>query len=118
MRGKCHFRFRNLLSQHLWILLDTVPPLFVVGGIERVLAFTIQIGLSLVVLYAIRSRRSRFLLLAIATHTLIDFGAVLLAGNIIVAEVCVAACAVASLMWIIKSKRLFIEKEPLESEQS
>ena len=100
------------------VLTNTTPPLFVVGGIERVLAFAIQIGLSLVVLHAVRSRRSRFLLLAIAIHTLIDFGAVLLAGNTLVAEVCVAVFAVASLVWIFKSRSLFSDKEPMPSDQA
>ena len=99
-------------------LTDTAPPMFVVGGIERVLAFVVQIGLSLVVLYGIKSRRSAFLLLAIAIHTLLDFGAVMLARNTLVAEVCVAVFAIVSIVWILKSKRLFIEKESLDPEQS
>jgi len=99
-------------------LTDTSPPLFVVGGIERVLAFTIQIGLSLVVLYGIKSRKGLFLLLAIALHTLLDFGAVMFAGNTLIVETYVAVFAAASLVWILKSKRLFIEKESLDPEQS
>jgi len=104
-------------------LVDTAPPLFVVGGIERVLAFVVQVGLSLVVLYGIKSKRSTFLLLAIALHTLLDFGAIMFARNTLVggtfvAETYLAVFAAASLVWILKSKRLFIEKEPLDSEQS
>ena len=100
------------------VLVGTTPPLFLVGGIERVLAFLIQIGLSLVVLYGVKSRKSGFVLLAIVIHTLIDFGAVMLARNTFVAEVCVAVFAAASVVWILKSKRLFIEKEPLDSDHS
>jgi len=99
-------------------LTDTSPPLFVVGGIERVLAFTIQIGLSLVVLYGIKSKKGLFLLLAIVLHTLLDFGAVMFAGNTLIVETYVAVFAAASLVWILKSKRLFIEKESLDPEQS
>src|SRR5664280_92742 len=104
-------------------LTDTSPPLFVVGGIERVLAFVVQIGLSLVVLYGIKSRRSAFLLLAIAIHTLLDFGAVMFArntmvGGTLIGETYLAVFAAASIVWILKSKRLFIEKEPLDSEHS
>jgi len=99
-------------------LTDTPPPLFVVGGIERVLAFTIQIGLSLVVLYGIKSKKGLFLLLAIVLHTLLDFGAVMFAGNTLIVETYVAVFAAASLVWILKSKRLFIEKESLDPEQS
>jgi len=99
-------------------LTDTAPPLFVVGGIERVLAFTIQIGLSLVVLYGIKSKKGLFLLLAIALHTLLDFGAVMFAGNTLIVETYTAVFAAASIVWIMKSKRLFIEKESLDPEQS
>jgi uncharacterized membrane protein YhfC len=99
-------------------LVDTAPPLFVVGGIERVLTFVVQIGFSLVVLYGIKSKKGLFLLLAIALHTLLDFGAVMFAGNTLVVETYAAVFAAASLVWILKSKRLFIEKEPLDSEQS
>jgi uncharacterized membrane protein YhfC len=97
--------------------------MFVVGGIERVLAFVVQIGLSLVVLYGIKSRRSGFLLLAIAIHTLLDFGAIMFArntmvGGTLIGETYLAVFAAVSLVWIAKSRRLFIEKEPLDSEQS
>lgn len=100
------------------VLVDTAPPMFLVGGIERVLAFLIQIGLSLVVLYGVKSRKSGFVLLAIVIHTLIDFGGVMLARNTLVAEVCVGVFAAASIVWVLKSKRLFIEKEPLDSDHS
>jgi uncharacterized membrane protein YhfC len=99
-------------------LVNTAPPQFVIGGIERVLAFVVQIGFSLIVLYGIKSKKGSFLLLAIALHTILDFGAVVFAGNTLVGEIYVALFAVASIVWILKSKRLFIEKEPLDSEQN
>jgi len=99
------------------VLVDAAPPMFVVGGIERVLAFSIQIGLSLVVLYGIKSRRSVVLLLAIAIHTLIDFGAVMLARNTLVAESCVAVFAAASIVWIVTSKKISGERETCDHQQ-
>jgi len=99
-------------------LVNTAPPMFLVGGIERVLAFVIQIGLSLIVLYGVKFKKIAFVLLAIAIHTLVDLGAVMLARNILVVETYVAIFAAASLVWILKSKRLFIEKEACDPQQN
>ncbi len=93
------------------VLVNTTPSLFVVGGIERVMAFVIQIGLSLIVLYGIRSRRSLFLLLAIALHTLVDYAAVMFAGNALLEEIYTAVFAVASIVWILMSRKLFEQRE-------
>lgn len=99
-------------------LVDTAPSLFVVGGIERVLAFIVQIGFSLVVLYGIKSKKGLFLLLAIALHTLLDFGAVMFAGNTLVVETYLAVFAAVSLVWIVKSKKIFREKEACDPQQN
>lgn len=98
-------------------LVDTAPPLLLVSGIERVLAFAIQIGLSLVVLYGIKSRKSTFLFLAIVLHTLVDLGAVMFAGNTLVGETYVAIFAAVSLVWIVKSRKIFREKEACDPQQ-
>ncbi len=99
-------------------LVDTAPPMLLIGGIERVLAFIVQIGLSLIVLYGIKSRRSTFLLLAIAIHTLLDSGAIMFAGNTLVVETYAAIFAAASLVWIVKSRRIFREKEACDPQQN
>jgi len=99
-------------------LVDTAPSMFLVGGIERVLAFIVQIGLSLIVLYGIKSKRNTFLLLAIAIHTLLDLGAVMLPRNILVLETYVAIFATVSLVWIVKSKKIFREKEACDPQHN
>jgi uncharacterized membrane protein YhfC len=99
-------------------LTGAAPPMFVIGGIERVLALIVQIGLSLVVLYGIRARKPAFFFLAIALHTLLDFGGILLSGNLLAAETFIAIVAVASLVWIFKSKKFFEKYETPVAQQS
>ena len=50
------------------------------GGLERVFAITIQIGLSLLVMRALTQRNAGWLLAAIGVHTLVDSVVVFLAG--------------------------------------
>jgi uncharacterized membrane protein YhfC len=80
------------------------------GGIERLFAMTIQIGLSLLVMVAVYRKKFSLVLLAVALHMVVDFpvGILALKGGILAAEVFVALCAVLSLVWIIKSKKLFM----------
>ncbi len=60
-------------------LVDTPSYMFLVGGLERVLAITLHIALSVAVLNAVRLRKPLFLLYAILAHTAANLGAVLLA---------------------------------------
>ncbi|WP_239549281.1 YhfC family intramembrane metalloprotease [Scopulibacillus daqui] len=53
------------------------PTFFLLGGIERIFSFVIQLSLSLLVLYAIRNKKIRFLLYAILIHTSVDFFALI-----------------------------------------
>ncbi len=99
-------------------LVDTAPPLFLAGGIERALAFVVQIGFSLVVLYGITSKRNAFLLLAITLHTLLDLGGAMFGGNTLLVETYLAVFAAASLVWILKSKRLFLEREACDPQRN
>lgn len=95
-------------------LINTPPVLFAASGIERVLALTIQLGLSLLVLYAIKKRKYIFLLLAIVIHALIDSSAVFLQQkgvNTWAIEGIVLVFAVISIAFIIKSKKLFLTEK-------
>lgn len=95
-------------------LINTSPILFAVSGIERVLAVTLQLGLSLLVLYAIKKRKYIFLLLAIFIHALVDFLAVFLqqkGANIGLIEGIVLIFAIISFAFIIKSKKLFLTEK-------
>lgn len=60
-------------------LVGTPSYLFLVGGLERVLAIILHIALSLVVLNAVRLGKPLYLLYAILIHTAANLGAVLLA---------------------------------------
>ncbi|MDS0524629.1 YhfC family intramembrane metalloprotease [Clostridium sp. SHJSY1] len=56
---------------------------FLLTGFERILAIGIHIGLSILVLYAVRNRKNIYYFLAILLHTLVDFPAVLTQKGII-----------------------------------
>lgn len=89
-------------------LLDD-PEFFLLGGVERILAFTIQLGLSLLVFYAVQKKRV-FLLYAIIIHAVFDFLAVYLSQELQLAltvEFVLCVFAICSLIFIIKSKNLF-----------
>lgn len=85
------------------------PFLITVGGIERLFAMTVQIGLTLLVLYCVRTKKYSYLLLAVGLHWLLDFVSVMLMVSlgILTTEIFTGLFAVASLVWIIKSGRLF-----------
>ncbi|TBL70890.1 YhfC family intramembrane metalloprotease [Paenibacillus thalictri] len=54
-------------------LLNASPFEFLIGGFERIPALFIQIALSLIVLYSVRSKRIAVLFYAILLHALVDF---------------------------------------------
>lgn len=87
------------------------PWLITVGGIERLSAMTVQVGLTLLVLYSVRTKKYTYLMLAIGLHWLVDFISVMfmVSLGILATEVSVGLLAVASLVWVIKSGRLFKE---------
>lgn len=82
-----------------------------IGLVERIFAFGIQLGLSMVVLYAIRYRKNIFFVLAILLHALVDFPAVLyqkqMISNILVIEAYVAVCFIMAVIFLLKSKKIF-----------
>lgn len=92
-------------------LVNTAPYMFGVTGLERILAITFHIALSLLVLYGIKRRKNIYLLYAIIIHAITDFPAALYqAGklkNIFLIESGVLIVAIISLIFIIKSKDLF-----------
>ncbi|MEK3710841.1 YhfC family glutamic-type intramembrane protease [Bacillus sp. FSL K6-1005] len=92
-------------------LLNTPSYEWLLGGMERISAISVQIGLSLLVLYAVKSRRPMFLLYSILLHGLFNVPAVLYQKGVIkhaaAVELIVAVIAAASVVWIVKAKRLF-----------
>lgn len=91
-------------------LIDSHWTLFFLSGIERCFAIAIQIGLSILVIYAVKNRKYIYFLLAILIHALIDFPAVLAQRGVlniwVVEGVAFVACII-GVYWIIKSKKLF-----------
>jgi uncharacterized membrane protein YhfC len=91
-------------------LINTHWTLFFISGIERCFAIAIQIGLSILVIYAVRNRKYVYYLLAILIHALIDFPAALVQKGVLtiwtVEGVAFAACII-GIYWIIKSKKAF-----------
>lgn len=89
-------------------LVETPSYMYLVGAGERILTMPIQIGLSLVVMLGfVKNKPLLFLLAAILLHTVVDMPAVLLAKNIGLAELWVAFCAAAALIFIFKSRGWF-----------
>lgn len=93
------------LSQIQNTLISTQSYLFLVAGLERVFAVLLHVALSIMVLYAIKSKKLRFFWLAILVHTLVDMAVVLLANySIWFAEGAMLLVALGSILYMHKMK--------------
>ncbi|WP_120667387.1 YhfC family intramembrane metalloprotease [Caldibacillus debilis] len=96
-------------------LVNGSPWLFLLAGLERIGAVLVHIGLSLVVLYAVKSGQLKFYWFAVLLHAIFDFPAALYQSGVIadiwLVEIFVAGVAVLSVAWIIKAKPLFERAE-------
>ncbi len=102
-------------------LLSTPAYLFLAGGIERVFAIAIQLGLSVMVYLSVKSRQSRYYWVAVLMHTVVNFPVVLFASagvSLIWIEAWVALCAAAALWFIRYSRKLEAGVEPALTTQS
>lgn len=81
------------------------------GGIERIFAMIIQIGLSLIVLYGVRNRKIIYLFVAILIHTLVNAPIVILPQlfnvGTIGLEIYIFICALVLGVFILYSKKLY-----------
>lgn len=96
-------------------LTETGWPYFLLGGIERTMAFVVQIGLSLMVLLSVRRRKINLLIAAILLHALLDVGAALYQAkvlHILAVELIVLVFAVASFIFIRRSAKFFLPDAP------
>ena len=85
------------------------PFIFLFGGLERVFALLLQIGLSLLVLLSVRKEKISLLILAIFMHALSDFSPGLYQAGVLplwLTEIIVSFFGIGSLVWILKSKKL------------
>ncbi len=92
--------------------LITQPPYtWLLSGFERIFAMAIQIALSILVLYAVKERRTIFLFLAVLIHAVIDFPAALyqkgVITNVLILEGVYLVFGIIAVAFIIKAKRLF-----------
>lgn len=84
--------------------------LFLVSGAERIFAMIFHIGASLMVLYAIREKKFRYVLYAILAHSILD-SAIGFIRNIWLIELWAAVAAITTLIFIIaKIKNSYSEK--------
>jgi uncharacterized membrane protein YhfC len=91
---------------------SSVPPyLFLVGGMERMLAVVIHAGMTMLVLYSVKHKKMRYLLYAILFHALVDSPLPILQHsglnlNIWILEGYVALFALLALVITIKFKAI------------
>jgi len=77
--GRFHGEALSAINNQIEALLSMVPYMFLISGIERMMALAIQLSLSVMVFYAVFGRNKTWLYpLAIIFHAIIDFPAVLL----------------------------------------
>ncbi|MDZ4132675.1 MAG: YhfC family glutamic-type intramembrane protease, partial [Dethiobacteria bacterium] len=94
----------NYLKQ---VLVETEPVMFFVAGVERMAALAIHIGLSVLVLYAVKKRKLFYLLAAIIIHGIINIPAVIygpLNISIWLVEAYVIVFAVISIIFTKRSR--------------
>lgn len=92
------------------ILIQTPVSNFIISFTERIFAFGIQIGLTMIVLYAIKYRKNIYLFIAILVHALIDFPAALYQAKIInlfITEGIILLFFIISLIYLGKTKKIF-----------
>ncbi|MDF2674336.1 MAG: YhfC family intrarane metalloprotease [Clostridiales bacterium] len=97
-------------------LANANPVMFLLGGLERVFAIIAHIAFSIIVLYGVKYKKAIHLVYAILGHTLLNAPTVIFSHYLgaWAAEVYILIFAVAALMFIKKSKRLFINSSKAE----
>ncbi|KRQ86430.1 hypothetical protein ABG79_01811 [Caloramator mitchellensis] len=91
------------------MLINTPDYNFLLAGIERIFAITIQIALSLLVLQSVRDKKWSYLIIAILIHMLIDTPIALMSMkgvNVFILEGITMIFAIIALIYILKQKGL------------
>ena len=83
---------------------EFAPEMIFLGGIERVFAIAVHIGMSVLVMKSIREKRLVWFVLALLLHTLIDVLAVLIL-NVYILELIIMAFAVLALLFVKREKK-------------
>ena len=100
LTGKLQGEALEKMNAAISALISTAPPMFLLSGLERVFAISIQISLSVLVFYSVYGKDKIWLFpLAILLHALIDLpAAASQAGvikNVLLVEGIVCLCAIA-----------------------
>lgn len=89
-------------------LVDTPASHFLMAGVERLMVMIIQVALSVVVFYAIRTGRKSYVWVAVAAHFVVDYPIVVLQNSSMwLVEGFIAACAAVGVVVIVKMRRAF-----------
>ena len=96
-------------------LTDTPSVMFLVGGIERIFAICLHLGLSILVLYGVRKRNIAYTLLAILIHGAANFGAVMLAqyAGAVASEAFLLVVAVLSIVFVVRMRKVFEKQDKM-----
>ncbi|MEW9676362.1 YhfC family intramembrane metalloprotease [Lentibacillus sp. L22] len=95
-------------------LVNTPAYVYLFTGLERIFAFTHHLGFSLLVLYGVKSQKMKYLLYAILAHAAVDFVATLyqkIHFNIFIVESFNCIVAILAVVFIVKSRSLFTNRE-------
>lgn len=86
---------------------DSASVLWLITGLERAIAITIQISLSVLVLYAIREKKYIYYIVAIISHAIIDFPAALyqvgVLKNIYLVELGILVMAIVLAIFVFRN---------------
>ena len=94
-----------LINQAIQQLTETSSWLFLMAGLERMLAIILHIGFSVFVVYGLTSKEYRYVLYAFIGHFVLNFPLPFIqsiAGGIYIAIAYITVMAILSLYWIIK----------------
>lgn len=100
-------------------LISTAPIMFTLGGVERILAITIQIAFSVLVMHGVKTGKFRYVIYAILAHMAVNTPLGFLQRMGIGSwgiEIFVAICALVGLVYIKKSKASFGKLEEAQME--
>ncbi|HHU49967.1 MAG: YhfC family intramembrane metalloprotease [Caldicoprobacterales bacterium] len=101
------------LSQAVQLLTNTPPVMFLLAGVERVLAIILHIGFSLLVVYGLASRKLCYVLYAFLAHFILNFPLAFtqgITGGTYITMAYIAIMALVSLYWSVKISPALFEK--------
>lgn len=102
----------EVLTQLTNQLTQTSPFVFAIAGVERLLAIVAHVFFSLLVLYGVVSRHTRYLIYAILAHALMDFLPALYQKQVVsiwVAELSILVFASFASIFILRFKKQYEE---------